>query len=101
MNKKLNSHRFSCQHIYIQIVVLSDQGQPNQTEGKSSCGPISFASLSLSSWGIPINSWQRALILPCMEVSSELTTVLSSKPSSSRLMRFTVVHRRLVGQFLA
>ncbi len=56
MNKESNSHRFSCRHIYIRVAVSSDQGRPNQTEGKSSCGPISFANLSLLSWGIPINS---------------------------------------------
>src|SRR5229473_3999294 len=99
MNKKLNSHRFSCQHIYIQIVVLSDQGQPNQTEGKSSCGPISFASLSLSTCGIPINSWQRVLILPCVEVSSGSTAVSSSKVPSSRSIRFALVRCRLTEQF--
>src|SRR5712692_8185843 len=100
MNEESNSHRFSCRHIYIRIAVSSDQGRPNQTEGKSSWGPISFANLSLSSWGIPINSCRSALILPCVEVSSELTTVSSSNGSSLRSMRLAVARHHLVGQFL-
>src|SRR5258708_8958952 len=101
MNEESNSHRFSCRHVYIRITVWSDQGRPNQTEGKSSCGPISFANLSLSTCGILINSCRRALILPWVEVSLVSTAVSSSRDSSSRSMRFALVRCRLFGQFLA